>query len=224
MKDLASISPPTYSFHGFDISPEQFLPSESLPENVSLGSIDFKKPIPTELQGTFDLVNVRLIIISMGGVDVWQDTLANLITLLKPGGYITWTEGNFLIARGFRGTDASPTSGHALTAGQVKMNSTMRERFGFSFPDFGALFRGAGLGGVVEDVLSTDRLVEQRREFTEIGIGAVFGGLLNLSKVGGEGYWSEAEVKRRKVEALSDMESGAYLRWDIHVALGVREG
>jgi hypothetical protein len=160
----------------------------------------------------------------MGPVEVWRETLANLIDLVKPGGCITWTEGNFLIARGFRGADGPSTSGHALTAGQMQLNSTLRKRFGFSFPDFGQLFRDAGLKHVEEDVISTDRLPEQRRGFTEIGVGAVFGGLRNLSKAGEEGYWSAEEVEEGRKEAVSDMESGAYLRWDIHVGVGFRKG
>lgn len=158
----------------------------------------------------------------MGPLDVWKATLANLITLLKPGGCITWTDGNFLAARGFRGSDPTSTPGHALTAGQMQLNNTLKQRFGYSFPDFGKLFRDAGLVGVEEDVVSTDRLVEQRREFTEIGIGAVFGGLANLSKAGEEGYWAVEEVERRRGEAVKDLESGAYLRWDIHVGVGFR--
>jgi ubiquinone/menaquinone biosynthesis C-methylase UbiE len=222
LKDLASVSPSTHTFHGYDISSEQFLPNESLPSNVTLGFLDFKKPIPQELQGTFNLVNIRLIIISMGPLNIWKQTLANIITLLKPGGCITWTDGNFLIARGFRGSSEKSTSGHALTAGQKQLNASLEKRFGFSFPEFGQLFRDAGLVHVLEDVISTDRLPEQRREFTEIGVGAVFGGLANLSKAG-EG-WNKEEVERRKEEAVRDMESGAYLRWDIHVAVGFREG
>jgi SAM-dependent methyltransferase len=224
LKDLAAVSPSTYTFHGFDISSEQYLPTESLPENVSLGFLDFKKPIPEELQGTFDLVNVRLIIISMGPLDVWKETLKNLMRLLKPGGCVTWTDGNFLNARGFRGASESSMPGHALTTGQLQLNNTLKDRFGYSFPDFGELFRSVGLKGVEEDVISTDRLVEQRREFTEIGIGAVFAGLKNLSKAAQEGYWTEQEVEERKVAALKDMESGAYLRWDIHVGLGFKQG
>jgi SAM-dependent methyltransferase len=224
LKDLASVSPSTYSFYGFDISSEQYLPTDSLPENVSLDFLDFKKPIPEKLQGTFDLVNVRLIIISMGPLDVWKETLKNLLTLLKPGGCVTWTDGNFLNARGFRGASESSTPGHALTIGQLQLNNTLKNRFGYSFPDFGELFHSAGLEGVEEDVISTDRLVEQRREFTEIGIGAVFGGLKNLSKAAQEEYWNEKEVEERKKAALKDMESGAYLRWDIHVALGFKQG
>jgi hypothetical protein len=164
-----------------------------------------------------------LIIISMGPLEVWLQTLKNLVTLLKPGGVITWTDGNFLNARGFRGSDASSTPGHALTAGQNQLNGTLTSRFGYSFPDFKELFVSAGLTDVQEDVISTDRLAGQRREFTEIGIGAVFGGLKNLSKAKGEGYWDEEEVERRKGEAVRDLESGAYLRWDIHVGAGRKE-
>ncbi|KAJ4331951.1 hypothetical protein N0V87_008755 [Didymella glomerata] len=213
---------PTYTFHGFDISSEQFLPTESLPGNVTLGHGDFFAPIPTELQGSFDLVNVRLIIISLGPVEVWQKVLSNILTLLKPGGAICWTEGNFLVARGFRGVGEQSTPGHHLTGAQEQFNGALRKRFGYSFPRFVELFEDAGLSGVEEDVLSTDRDPSQREEFTDLGIGAVFGGLRNLAKVKEEGYWDEQEVERRRALAVGDRESGAYLRWDIHVGVGFK--
>lgn len=75
-----------------------------------------------------------------------------------------------------------------------------------------------------EDVISTDRNVEQRPDFTEIAIGAVFGGLANLSKMEEEGYWGAEKVEEMRSKALQDRESGAYLRWDIHVGVGFREG
>lgn len=158
----------------------------------------------------------------MGPLEVWQATLKNLMTLLKPGGCLIWTEGNFLDARGFRGVKSNSPSGHALTRAQVQFNSTLGARFGFSFPDFGKLFRDAGFKSVFEDVCSTDRLVEQREEVTQIAIGAVFGGLKNLSSVaeGENGFWDEKEVERRKGEALDEASRGAYLRWDIHVGIG----
>lgn len=223
LSDLSAASPQSHTFTGFDISNDQFLAPSSLPSNVKLTYLDFKKPIPEDVRGKFDLVNIRLIIISMGPEKVWKETLTNLLTLLKPGGAITWTEGNFLVARGFRGSganDSSSTPGHALTAGQNQLNSTLIRRFGYSFPDFKALFEDAGLKDVQTDVISTDRLVEMRREFTEIGVGAVFGGLKNLARVEEEGGWGEEEVESRRVEAVADLESGAYLRWDIHVAVG----
>lgn len=220
--EMSRSSPPTHSFHGFDISPEQFLPADSLPSNVTLSFGDFKNPIPSELRGTFDLVNIRLIIISLGSESVWKEVLANVLTLLKPGGAISWTEGNFLVARGFRGSSLSSTPGHHLTAGQLQFNNTLIKRFGYSFPSLQKLFEDARLQRVEEDVLSTDRLPEQRDDFTDLGIRAVFGGLRNLAKVKAEGYWDEEEVEKRRALAVSDKESGSYLRWDIHVAVGFK--
>jgi SAM-dependent methyltransferase len=220
--EMSQASPSTYTFHGFDISSEQFLPADSLPSNVTLGHGDFFEPFPAELQGTFDLVNVRLIIISLGGLEVWQRVLRNIATLLKPGGALCWTEGNFLVARGFRGEAAGSLPGHHVTAGQMQLNSTLVKRFGYSFPSFTRLFEEAGLQRVEEDVLSTDRLAEQRGAFTDLGIGAVFGGLKNLAKVKEDGYWDESEVQRRRELAQGDRESGAYLRWDIHVGVGFK--
>lgn len=218
--EMSLASPSTYTFTGFDISSEQFLPTDTLPPNVTLTHGDFFDPIPEELRGTFDLVNIRLIIISLGPLDVWRRVLRNVLDLLKPGGAICWTEGNFLVARGFRGHKENASPGHHLTAGQIQLNSTLVKRFGYSFPSFMELFEGAGLQRVEEDVLSTDRLVEQRGDFTDLGIGAVFGGLKNLAKVKEAGYWDEGEVERRRGLAQGDRESGAYLRWDIHIGVG----
>lgn len=85
LAEVANTLPSSYQFNGYDISNEQFMPPESLPSNVTLGFGDFLKPIPEELRGQFDLVNIRLIIISMG-VGVWESTLRNVLDLLKPGG------------------------------------------------------------------------------------------------------------------------------------------
>lgn len=219
MTELATVSPCTYTFKGYDISPDQFLSKDSLPGNVTLELGDFRKPFPSELQGTFDLVNIRLIIISMGE-GVWEETLQNVLTLLKPGGAIQWTEGNFLIARGFRGSNPGSTAGHALTRGQNQLNSTLKKRIKWCFPEWQKMYADAGLERIEEDVMSTDRLPEQRSDFTEIGIGAVFHGLGNLAKIKEPGYWNAEEVEQAKLKALADKKSGAYLRWDLTVTIG----
>jgi hypothetical protein len=222
MTEAAKAFPSSYHFDGYDISSAQFLHNDTLPPNVTLNIGDFKKPIPEELHGKYDLVAIRLIIISMGN-DVWAKTLDNVLTLLKPGGAIQWIEGDFFVSRGFRGTAPTSTGGHYLTAIQNKMNGDLNKRFGFNFPDFTQLYENAGLKDVEEDVISTDRLVEQRSEFTAIGIGAVTGGLRNLaSTLQQEGLWSVEEVDAYKAKAIADMESGAYLRWDIHVTVGFK--
>ncbi|KAF2476362.1 uncharacterized protein BDR25DRAFT_277426 [Lindgomyces ingoldianus] len=222
MTEMAKSSPSTYQFDGYDISSAQFQSTDTLPPNVSLNSeSDFKKSYPENLVGTYDLVNIRLIIISMGE-GVWESTLRNVLTLLKPGGAIQWIEGDFFVARGFRGSSSTSSGGHFLTLGQLKLNGTLKERFGYNFPNWMNMFTEAGLQNVEEDVLSTDRLPEQRSDFTEIGLGAVFGGLKNLSSTKTEGYWTEQEVGEYRQKAIEDMKSGAYLRWDLHVSIGFK--
>ncbi|PVH97827.1 S-adenosyl-L-methionine-dependent methyltransferase [Periconia macrospinosa] len=159
LSELSKASPPTYTFSGYDISPDQFLPSSTLPSNVTLTHGDFKKPFPTHLHGTYDVVNIRLVIISMGP-GIWESTLRHVLALLKPGGAIVWTEGDFFVARGFRGAELASTPGHALTRAQEQLNATLTKRFGYNWPPKGwkALFEDAGLVRVEEDVVSTDRL------------------------------------------------------------------
>jgi SAM-dependent methyltransferase len=223
LRDVAAVSPATHAFVGYDISDAQFLAADELPANVALRVADFKEPWPQDVRGTFDVVNVRLIIISLGALPVWRAVLENLLTLLKPGGVLVWTEGNFLTARGYRGQEAASTPGHALTAAQTQFNARLVDRFAYSFPTpFARLLEDAGMRGVSEDVLSTDRDPGQRRAFTELGIGAVFGALANMAREGGAEVWGVEEVARRRKEAVRDMDSGAYLRWDIHVVVGFK--
>ncbi|KAF2192556.1 hypothetical protein K469DRAFT_694643 [Zopfia rhizophila CBS 207.26] len=221
MTELAKASPSTYQFDGYDISDAQFPPPKTLASNITLNFGDFKKPFPENLRSKYDLVNIRLIIISMGE-GVWESTLRNILTLLKPGGAVQWIEGNFFVARGFRGTSPNSSGGHHLTLAQNKLNNTLKQRFGYNFPNWMEMYTKADLKNIEEDVISTDRLPEQRPHFTEIGIGAVLGGLGNLAKTKAEGYWTEEEVNEYKKKAIEDMKSGAYLRWDIHVSIGFK--
>ncbi|KAF1841782.1 uncharacterized protein K460DRAFT_379787 [Cucurbitaria berberidis CBS 394.84] len=101
--------------------------------NVKPAFLDFKKPIPEDLRGKFDLVDIRLII-SLGSISFWESALKNILTFLKPCGAITWTECDFWVARGF--------------PGGFFLNTSPTKRFGYSSPDFKDLFGGAVLKGV----------------------------------------------------------------------------
>lgn len=172
--------------------------------------------------------------------------MEGLLKLLKPGGVIQWVESDFLGCRGRRSRDGGevftssssgpgvtgfetgkaglaplvPGSGAILTHAQLQFNGSLYKRMRFNFPDFEQLFVGAGLERVVVDVVSNDRIPEIRPAITGVGIGAVFGGLKMLSSVKGDGFWDEETVEKWKDAAIADMEGGAYLRWDMYVAVG----
>lgn len=86
-----SRSHPTVSFIGLDISGAQFPNRETLPRNLEFRLWSFHEPPPSDLQGTLDVVHVRLILEAIrdgGPVPV----LDHLIQLLKPNGILQWDE------------------------------------------------------------------------------------------------------------------------------------
>lgn len=226
MAEAAKAYPETYSFDGYDISSDQFLHASALPSNASLGIANFKKPFPAEMHGKYDLLTMRLLGITMG-MDVWVSTLQNILTLLKPGGAIEWVKGNFLEGtRGLRGTAPRSTPGHALTRMQNQFMLELAVLSGYNFPDFMALFTDGGLADVEEDVVSTDRIVELRGDFTEVRMGASLNGLRNLARLKTQypEFWSKAKVEEASARAREEIESGAYLRSDLHIAIGFKKG
>ncbi|KAF2478183.1 uncharacterized protein BDR25DRAFT_275981 [Lindgomyces ingoldianus] len=74
----------------FDISNAFFPPSVWVPGNVKLHLHDIYNPFPEEFLGNFDVVHLRLFLtLSMEKVNT---ILRNAMALLKPGGFIQWTE------------------------------------------------------------------------------------------------------------------------------------
>ncbi|KAL4916274.1 hypothetical protein BDW62DRAFT_202785 [Aspergillus aurantiobrunneus] len=80
---------PSRSFHGFDISPAQFVPSP--PQGIELSVQDILKPFPPEHHGRYDLVNVRMLVTALAETE-YRTAVENLVAILKPGGYIQWVE------------------------------------------------------------------------------------------------------------------------------------
>ncbi|KAL8901480.1 MAG: hypothetical protein Q9207_005178 [Kuettlingeria erythrocarpa] len=74
-----------------DISLAQCPPPSWLPENINLIAHDVHQPFPVQMQGKYDLVHVQ------NWLCIWRtessgELIRNLLSLLKPGGYIQWSE------------------------------------------------------------------------------------------------------------------------------------
>ncbi|KIX00322.1 uncharacterized protein Z518_10461 [Rhinocladiella mackenziei CBS 650.93] len=82
---------PQAHFTGIDISPQQFPPKFTWPRNVTMETYDIFQPMPDRYIGRFDIVHVRFI---MGAVYSQNKNwvLQNILKLLKPGGFIQWTD------------------------------------------------------------------------------------------------------------------------------------
>ncbi len=82
---------PQAQITGIDISPQQFPPQFTWPRNLSLELHDIFLPMPEHYIARFDVVHCRLIMAAVYGQNKdW--VMHNIVRLLKPGGYIQWTD------------------------------------------------------------------------------------------------------------------------------------
>ncbi|KAF2706115.1 S-adenosyl-L-methionine-dependent methyltransferase [Pleomassaria siparia CBS 279.74] len=96
--ELAAELPVSAVIHAFDVSDEQFPPEAWRAPNAHFSVVDCFKPFPDEYREKFDVVNIRFWLCIVND-DCAESLLANVLTLLKPGGYIQWFESLPLSAR-----------------------------------------------------------------------------------------------------------------------------
>ncbi|KAI1171317.1 hypothetical protein F4777DRAFT_566022 [Nemania sp. FL0916] len=75
---------------GLDFDTSKF-PSSPQAPNITLRQANMLEPFTSDLLGKFDVVHMRLILYALkAGYAV--DLMKNIMTLLKPGGYVVWSE------------------------------------------------------------------------------------------------------------------------------------
>ncbi|KAI0968936.1 hypothetical protein F4678DRAFT_441999 [Xylaria arbuscula] len=94
LTELAKTLSPEAELVGLDYDTTKF--PASPPPNITLRQANMYEPFPSDLLGKFDVVNVRLIIFALKEGQ-GTDLARNLMTLLKPEGYIVWAETGPLI-------------------------------------------------------------------------------------------------------------------------------
>ena len=74
------------------MSPEQF---PSGPHDVvKFSTLNLLEPVPEHLQATFDVLHLRLLVLGLP-TGTWELACQNILSLLKPGGWVQWEEGDF---------------------------------------------------------------------------------------------------------------------------------
>lgn len=198
---------------GFDISSELFPPQETLSSNISLGVLDMKQPFPPEMHGKYDLVHVRMLVTAMLP-DEWDPTVRNLATLLKPGGFLQWEECDFIHTEYVIKDTADPRGDFM---GQ-KFTDALRDRLEHGWNTLPQNMKNAGLDAVASDVFASDRVPETRTRMTERMIGLVFTWARIMTERGAPGSMPGEELDAIEKEVAEEIRSGAYLKFNIHVA------
>ncbi|PIG79501.1 hypothetical protein AARAC_000345 [Aspergillus arachidicola] len=91
VKNLSHRLPPSAQLDGFDISFEAVPPQEWLPPNMKLIHWDSKTDVLKEAEGKYDVMHLRHFLFVLLAEEI-KSTLEKLLKLLKPGGYLQWSE------------------------------------------------------------------------------------------------------------------------------------
>ncbi|KAI0972148.1 S-adenosyl-L-methionine-dependent methyltransferase [Xylaria arbuscula] len=149
LSDLASRVPKDAKLDGLDVSFDAVPPKALLPSNVSLYNWNIKEAVPKELAGVYDVVHVRHFSFVLQDHEIEQ-VLTNLYELLKPGGYLQWTEpdvASFRVEKGDSGDESD------VMIQLIKASQTQDKRLIPTWvPKMPAQFKACGLSDIVADV------------------------------------------------------------------------
>jgi len=173
-------------------------------------------PFPASEIGTYDVVAVRFVSVATTRTE-WARAIENLITLLKPGGWLQWIDScNFTLYNSVAGTSRAACQEiydglePFRSKDDIVIGMMMREPKNVRRED---VFREIGLVDVHEDVFSTDRLRDPELQLRDKGtrnvIVCFIGCLEDLVGVEGGG-WSKERIERVKGEAMREVDKGAY--------------
>ncbi|KAI1170673.1 hypothetical protein F4777DRAFT_103028 [Nemania sp. FL0916] len=97
LKELAKTLPKTAGLFGLDFDASRFPKPDTLPPNITLGFGNAFEPFPEELRNSFDVVNLRFFLFAVKK-DQGVPLIQNLLSLVRPGGWLIWTDCTWLLS------------------------------------------------------------------------------------------------------------------------------
>lgn len=208
---------PGASLEGFDISSTFFPPENTLPPNTSLAVSDIKQPFPEEMHGKYDLVHARMLITAILPEE-WGSVVRNLVTLLRPGGFIQWEECEFLNAE-YLASRPGARLEKTRYVGDL-FRAAQWERFKKGWNTLPQEMRDAGLTAVVSEAVPSDRDPETRESITTSILSLCFTWARMMRERGAPGAMSADELDVLQREVADEIRSGCYFKYNIHIACG----
>ncbi|KAI0426047.1 S-adenosyl-L-methionine-dependent methyltransferase [Xylaria sp. FL1042] len=97
LKELAKTLPVSAELVGLDFDVSKFPELEELPPNVRLSFGNAYEPFPEEFRNRFDVVHLRHFVLA-AKKDHCVPLVRNLLSLLRPGGWLVWVEASAVLA------------------------------------------------------------------------------------------------------------------------------
>jgi SAM-dependent methyltransferase len=148
--ELAKTLPVTCEFVGYDMSPILFPPQSAWPQNLCFRTQSVLESFPEAELGTYDIVAVRFLQVMFNSTAEWETTLLNLVSLLKPGGWLQWVEVDLTTCRQFQ---ISPGTSRAALQETVSSLLNTLDRQWKAIRTLAELCRLTGMIDVLEDVM-----------------------------------------------------------------------
>lgn len=220
------------------MSTEQFPPGPH--DTVGFSTLNLLEPVPAHLQATFDVLHLRLLVLGLPK-GTWELACQNILSLLKPGGWVQWEEGDFLYGGltsirtvGFFKVDTDEASrsmkvvqdkpGVSTRAAQQYFNRLCAEERARGqgiddVPRLASYLSNVGFKDVAVDVFSSDRVASTRQGFNNAMMGAYNGITTMFIKSDGEtSFWNSEAAAKLYADAISELSDGkAYYRAEINV-------
>lgn len=204
---------PYMQIDGFDVSTSQYPPADWLPDAISLNRLDIFEPVPAQWVGRYDIVNVRLfmLVISAGNP---REVLKNLITMLRPGGYLQWIEHDPHDAKIIPANPGLKSSSSEATLGRIQ-----------SFRDFNWI---SNLESILQemgfvDVSAKSYLVPHELQMYWQQVVLLAAEDVTYVAMDNSGSNAEGPKFRQLIhEAITEMKSGCSMTWNPIVFLGRR--
>ena len=221
LTDLAGSTSPSCLLTGLDISDSQF--PENHPPGCSFKVLNILEPVPEKLCGIFDMVHLRLLTMGLAGRD-WQTCASNVMSLLKPGGWVQWEEADFPGMDVLQNVSGASRAACKKALQGVIEGYRVHGKLGGEARKLGEIVQAAGYEQCEEDVVGSDRVADCRTAFTVVNKGAAVGLLNFVAKDPGSGWTSDRveELSRLCDEEIKD--DKVYWRVDLHVAIGRKPG
>ena len=163
--------------------------------------------------------------VAVADQDAWHALIANVVTLLKPGGWLQWEEGDFMtMARPMRSGPAGAPGAAAMRRGFHKLIGLTKGRREDLPVKLGAAFERARLTGIDMDMVASDRAGDEYRKvatYSQIRV------LNNMMKQWRQDNGQTPPLERTLEEdeaviqaMMKEMDNGAYVMYFIFCMLG----
>ena len=222
LRDLAAHSPASWTYTGLDLSASQFPAASAAVDRVTFAQLDVLQPIPDEYKGRFDVVHLRLLICGLSGAD-WDVAAKHVLTMLKPGGWVQWHEGNFAGMQAYSNAPGASTV-HCTRLLQLLLDTQRKYgRMGDDVIRLRRIVARAGFESCAEDLFSSDRVADTRAVGTQVVLGAYYAMCKLASVQDAEFGLSPSQVDELNERCQDEVgESKAYCRWNMHIVTAQR--